>query len=243
MGRLLVSVRGPIEALEAIKGGAHIADVEYPGSALGTPYPFNIFSVRERLNKNKFSKVPISTNIGEKQNNTATACQAALGVAIAGADFIKCGLAGFEFKRACDFGDDLVRTIKKWYPKKKVYPAVFPEEEFSKYLDPLSDGIQLVKKIQCDGLLIDTYEKEIGMGLMDYYSLKKLKKFVNDLHKIGKEAWLAGSVTKEQLPDLWKTGVDVICVRGAACEKTQGNARFGEVKEEIVKKLINFWVN
>ena len=34
MGRLLVSVRGPDEALAAAKGGAHIADVEYPGSAL-----------------------------------------------------------------------------------------------------------------------------------------------------------------------------------------------------------------
>lgn len=40
MGRLLVSVRGPNEAVEAAKGGAHIADVEFPGSALGTLYPF-----------------------------------------------------------------------------------------------------------------------------------------------------------------------------------------------------------
>ncbi|MEW6715801.1 MAG: (5-formylfuran-3-yl)methyl phosphate synthase [Nitrospirota bacterium] len=51
MQRLLVSVRGPREALAAIKGGAHIADVEYPASALGTPYPLNIMTVRNRLNK------------------------------------------------------------------------------------------------------------------------------------------------------------------------------------------------
>ncbi len=38
MGRLLVSVRGPNEAVAAAQGGAHIADVEYPASALGTPY-------------------------------------------------------------------------------------------------------------------------------------------------------------------------------------------------------------
>lgn len=37
MQRLLVSVRGPDEAVAAAKGGAHIADAEYPGSALGTP--------------------------------------------------------------------------------------------------------------------------------------------------------------------------------------------------------------
>ncbi len=34
MQRLLVSVRVPIEAVEAAKGGAHIADVEYPASTV-----------------------------------------------------------------------------------------------------------------------------------------------------------------------------------------------------------------
>ena len=67
MGRLLVSVRGPVEAVAAAKGGAHIADVEHPSSALGTPYPLNIKAVRERLDAEGFSEIPISTNIGEEQ--------------------------------------------------------------------------------------------------------------------------------------------------------------------------------
>ena len=37
MQRLLVSVRGPSEAVAAAKGGAHIADVEFPASALARP--------------------------------------------------------------------------------------------------------------------------------------------------------------------------------------------------------------
>lgn len=238
MGRLLVSVRGPIEALEAIKGGAHIADVEYPGSALGTPYPLNILSVRERLDKNGLKKIPISTNIGEEQRIRSNSCQAALGVALAGADYIKLGFAGLDYKAAEYLGKILVRTIKKWFPKKKVYPAVFPEERFRISFDPLKDGPKLVKNIKSDGLLIDTYDKGIGKGLIDYFSNKELKKFVSDLHKIRKEAWLAGSVTEEQLPGLWKTGVDVICVRGAACEKFEGEARFGQVKKRIVSDLL-----
>ena len=237
MQRLLVSVRGPIEALEALKGGAHIADVEYPASALGTPYPLNILAVRQRLNKNGFKKIPISTNIGEEQKVRSSSCQAALGVAIAGADYIKLGFAGLDYDEAVYLGDSIVRTIRKWFPRKKVYPAVFPELKYTKLFDPLKDGPKLVKAINCDGLLIDTFRKDIGKGLIDYYTTKQLKKFVSDLHKIGKEAWLAGSVTKEQLPDLWKTGVDVICVRGAACEKLEGKGRFGEVKEKIVREL------
>jgi uncharacterized protein (UPF0264 family) len=238
MGRLLVSVRGPIEALEAIKGGAHIADVEYPLSALGTVYPLNILGVRNKLNRNNFNKIPISTNIGEKQKIKSSSCQAALGVALAGADYIKLGFAGLNFEEAVDLGDSIVRTIKYWFPKKKVYPAVFPELRFSKKFNPLKDGPNLVQKIKCDGLLIDTFHKDIGKGLLDYYTIKELTKFVNDLHKIGKEAWLAGSITKKQLPLLWETGVDVICVRGAACEKFEGKVRFGQVKGYIVKTLL-----
>jgi uncharacterized protein (UPF0264 family) len=238
MQRLLVSVRGPIEALNAIRGGAHIADVEYPQSALGTVYPLNIVGVRNRLDRNNFKKIPISTNIGEKQKIKSSSCQAALGVALAGADYIKLGFAGLDFNEAVDLGGSIVRTIKHWFPKKKVYPAVFPEHKYSKKFNPLKNGSELVKKIDCDGLLIDTFNKDIGKGLLDYYSVDELRKFVTDLHKIGKEAWLAGSVTAEQLPELWETKVDVICVRGAACEKLEGKIRFGKVKTKIVEKLV-----
>ena len=67
MGRLLVRVRGPVEALSAAKGGARIADVEHPTSDLGTSHPLNIKAVRERLDAEGFAEAPISTNIGEEQ--------------------------------------------------------------------------------------------------------------------------------------------------------------------------------
>lgn len=61
--RLLVSVRGSQEALRAAKGGAQIADVEYPASALGTPYPLNISSVRKKLNAARYRRVAVSTRV------------------------------------------------------------------------------------------------------------------------------------------------------------------------------------
>ncbi len=156
MQRLLVSVRGPIEAVEAAKGGAHIADVEYPASALGTPYPLNILAVRQRLDKNRFKKIPISTNIGEEQKVRSSSCQAALGVALAGADYVKLGFAGLNYDEAVYLGNILVRTVKKWFPKKKVYPAVFPELRYSKKFDPLKDGPKLVKKIKPPTAMINS---------------------------------------------------------------------------------------
>ena len=57
------------------KGRHHIADVEYPGSALGTPYPLNIKAVRDALDANGFKDMPISTNIGEEQPRQSAACR------------------------------------------------------------------------------------------------------------------------------------------------------------------------
>ena len=104
MQRLLVSVRGPQEAIAAIKGGAHIADVEYPASALGTPYPLNILTVRNRLNRAGYKRIPVSTNIGEVPGVRASSCQAALGIATSGADIIKCGLAELCYEPAAYLG-------------------------------------------------------------------------------------------------------------------------------------------
>lgn len=237
MQRLLISIRGPLEALAAARGGAQIADVEYPASALGTPYPLNIFGVRNRLNQSGFKKMLVSTNIGEKQNERANACQAALGVATAGADLVKCGLAELNLEAAIYLGESLVRTVKKFHPKKKVYPAVFVDEAMQRFLNPFEEGIELIIKTKADGLLIDTFNKLTGKGFLDYCESTDVKKFVRDCHKNKKEAWIAGSITKEELPDLWATGVDVICVRGAACKQSKAG-RFGEVDQKIVRELV-----
>jgi uncharacterized protein (UPF0264 family) len=234
--RLLVSIRGPIEAVSAAEGGALIADVEFPASALGTPYPLNVAAVRDRLNKHP--RVAISTNIGEIQHERANACQAALGIATAGADLIKFGLAELPLKAATYQGREIVRTVRKWFPKKKLYPAVFVDTDMQRYFDAFGESPKLAKDIDADGVLIDTFEKGTGKGLLDYVKVKEIAAWIRKLDAIGKEAWLAGSITKEELPELWAAGADVICVRGAACEKHQGAGRFGTISAELVKELV-----
>ena len=166
--RLLVGVRGKTEAMAAVEGGAHIVDVEYPASALGTPYPLNILAVREAVP----ASIPVATNIGGEQPGRSTACQAALGVALAGADIIKLGLAKMPLGEAQEFGPALVRTVKKWFPAKRCVPVLFADERLARwYIDPIKDGPDLADHMRADGLLIDTYDKGIGMGLLDYYKL------------------------------------------------------------------------
>lgn len=233
--RLLVSIRGKTEALAAARGSAHIADVEYPASALGTPYPLNIKAVRDALPQS----VAVATNIGEEQSGRSTACQAALGVALAGADIIKAGLAGMPLGEARHLGPALVRTVKKWFPKKQVIPALFADERLASwYIDPIKQGPDLAAHMKADGLLVDTFDKGLGMGLLDYYGFKDIRRFVKKCHGRKLEAWIAGSIGKEELPGLWDAGVDVICIRGAACEPGTGPGRFGEVSTALVKELV-----
>jgi hypothetical protein len=62
-------------------------------------------------------------------------------------------------------------------------------------------------------------------------------KFVENLRQQRKEAWIAGSISMDQLANLRQTGVDVICVRGAACEQLEGEGQFGLVSKQIVREL------
>ena len=232
MQRLLVSVRGRIEAVEAVTGGAHIVDAEYPASALGTPYPLNIWTIRKNVPK----RVPVSTNIGEEQARRSTAAQAVLGVGTAGADIIKAGLAGMDNKEATYLASIIVRTVKHWYPHKQVIPTFFADTRLAKILDPIEEAPALASKVGAHGVLIDTFDKSKGKGLTDYYDYADIKEFVRMCHKKHIESWIAGSITEGQLPLFWQTGVDVICVRGAAC--AAGKDRMSKVTKETVRRLV-----
>jgi len=234
MQRLLVSVRGRNEALEAVKGGAKIVDAENPDSALGKVYPLNIATIKKASLKHK--GVTVSTNIGEKQLNRRTACQSALGVATAGADTIKVGMASLRNDQVKLLTDTVTRTIKYWYREKKVIPAFFADTKLRKVFDPFARVKWLADITEIDGILIDTFNKEIGKGLLDYVNVGTIKRFVDDCHHAGLEAWIAGSIKATQIEKLWDTGVDVICVRSAACGKASD--RGGKVRADLVSRLV-----
>jgi len=232
----MISVRGSREALEAASGGAHLVDVENPISVLGTQYPLNILAVRNRLYKMGFEKVLVSTNIGSKPYDRALACQAALGVAAAGADVVKCGLAELPFKAAVYLGDSLVRTVKRFYPEKRVIPVVYVEPDMRRFFDPLEEGVELATQINADGLQLDTHVKTLGKGLLDYYKLEELARLAETFHAADRALWVSGGITREQLPGLWDAGLDVAGIRSAAREQS-GRGPWGEVKADLVGEL------
>ncbi len=189
-------MRGKSEALEAVRGGAHIVDVEYPRSALGTPYPLNVNAVRLAVPP----KVQVSTNIGELQLNRGTACQAAVGVAVAGADVVKAGLAQMSQKDAAYLAKSIVRTVRRLVPRSQIVLALFADPDLARrYVDPIEAGPSIASAVSADGILVDTFDKTKGKGLLDYLTLAQLRVFVERCHAEGLEAWLAGSITLDQM--------------------------------------------
>jgi uncharacterized protein (UPF0264 family) len=147
-------------------------------------------------------------------------------------------LAEQSVEAAIYLADSIVRTVRQLGPPgKKLYPAVFVDEDMCRFFKPFKHSLELAKESKSDGILIDTFNKLIGKGLLDYCDPHQIADLVRTMHRQKKELWIAGSITREELPDMWATGVDVICVRGAACEST-GKARFGKVKTDIVRELV-----
>jgi (5-formylfuran-3-yl)methyl phosphate synthase len=232
--RLLVSVRGPNDARAAVAGGAHIIDAEYPMSALGTVHPGNIHRIRSVTPK----RLAVSTNIGEVQKVWSTAAQAALGVALAGADIIKIGLAGLTPPRATRLMGDISRQMQFFFrnPRKLLIATFFADKSLRRVCDAVRCGADVASKAEVAGVLIDTFVKRRGHALLDLMGLAEITDFVRSCHAAGVEAWIAGSIRRSQMSDLWATGVDVICVRGAACEGGEG--RVGVVSRRRVQELV-----
>lgn len=234
MQRLLVSIRGKNEALEAVAGGAHIVDVEYPATALGTPYPLNIKAVREGVP----TRIEVSTNIGEQQLQRGTACQAAVGVAVAGADIIKAGLARLSPQDASYLARSIARSIRAFSVRTQAILAFFADPNLAKeFVDPVREGPEIAAESGADGVLIDTFDKSVGKRLLDYLPLEQISDFVRRCRKVKLEAWVAGSIIEAQMRPLWKAGVDVICVRQAACDPVGDQGRFGRVSKDRVRRL------
>ena len=105
------------------------------------------------------------------------------------------------------------------------------------YIDSVKQGPGLAIHVKADYLLIDTFDKTLRLGLLGYHSSRSIRRFVEKCHNRNLEAWLVGSIAKDELPRLWNARVDVICIRGAVRKKGSGPGRLGEVNAKLANEL------
>jgi hypothetical protein len=220
------------EASEAIAGGADIIDVKNPQEgALGANFPWVIKRIREIAPR----KIQVSCTLGDVPNLPGSISLAALGAASLGVDYIKVGLYGFKTPREAVFLlQNVNKAAKECNPKIKVVATGYADAERISTLDPMLIP-EIASKAQVDLAMIDTAVKD-GKNLFNFLAVKQLEKFVDEAHKLGLEAALAGSLRKQDLPMVYGLGADVAGLRGAAC--TNSDRVSGQITRKLVQELV-----
>ena len=230
--KLLVSVVNKAEALDSIRGGAHILDVKNPEEgSLGANFPRVIKQVRKVTPKT----LEVSATIGDLPNVPGTASLAALGAAVSGVDYIKVGLFGVKnSEEATALMSEVVRAVKEYDSGLKTIASGYADFRYVGCVNPL-DLPEVAHKAGADGVLVDVKIKKGKNNLFNFLALEKLKELVNQAHDHNLLAALAGSLQKQDIPRVHNLGADIIGVRGAVCTKKDRLA--GKLERE---KVIEF---
>ncbi len=234
--KLLVSVTNKKEALEALKGGAHIIDVKNPREgSLGANFPRIIRQVREIVP----DKVEVSATIGDLPNLPGTASLAALGAAVSGADYVKAGLFGVKkVEEAVSLMKEVCRAVKDYNSTLKVIAAGYADFQEVNCLNPL-ELPAIARKTEADGVLLDMKVKG-QKKLFDFLNDDLLRNFVEESHKHGLMVALAGGLDKGDISRLLNLRADVVGIRRAVLNPK--NQVSGEVQSTAVMeftKIIN----
>lgn len=181
----------------------------------------------------------------------------------AGADVVKVGFAHLDYSKRDLKSDEVVRQMRlvRQYVDDAVtaralilplnltgqYPLVsvfFPEvgiDSIGERPRQIAEkAIRLTARGGWQGVLIDTFEKHTGRRYKDFYSLKDTAALARLAHRHNLEFWIAGSISREEIADLVKCQVDLICFGGAArhASGTRPTFRGGALNNAIKRPLV-----
>lgn len=227
--RLLVSPMNVIEARSALLGGADILDVKNPKEgSLGANFPWAIRAVVDLAD----GRVPVSATIGDLDFKPGTASLAALGAAVAGADYIKAGLLGVKTpEQAEEMLQGIVRSVKDYDPAKKVVASGYSDYIRAGSISPMLLP-EVAARAGADVVMVDTAVKD-GRPTFDFMGEQDLAYFIALGHTNGLQVALAGSIGFAHLELLKRLDPDIIGVRGIVC----GGDRNAAVQKELVEKV------
>jgi uncharacterized protein (UPF0264 family) len=226
--KLLVSPINVEEANICKLGGADIIDVKNPKEgSLGANFPWMINAVKKAV-----GDTPVSATIGDFNYKPGTASLAALGAAVAGAEYIKIGLYDIQKKeQALEMLVSVVRSVKEYDRNKKVVGAAYSDFRRINSISPF-ELPSIGKKAGVDVVMMDTGIKD-GRSTFDFLTEHELTEFVSRARSLGLMTAIAGTLKFENIPSLKRISPDIIGVRGCVC----GGNRNSTIKKELVETL------
>src|ERR1035437_444508 len=228
--KLLVSPINKEEAIIVSRGGADIVDVKNPiEGSLGANFRWIIRDVNAAVN----GRHPISATIGDFNYKPGTASLAALGAAVAGADYIKVGLYDIQTQeQALKLLINITRAVKDYDSTKKVVASGYSDYKRINSISPILLS-EVAAKARADVVMVDTAIKD-GKSTFEFMDEKELKRFTDIAHEYGLENAIAGSLKFDDLQVLERIGPDIIGVRGMVC----GGNRETTIQQKLVEKLV-----
>ena len=100
-----------------------------------------------------------------------------------------------------------------------------------------NEVIQVAYSLGCHYVLVDTHNKKLG-GLLDYYSVARLKEMIQMAHEFRLSVALAGSLKLNQLESLTHLGAEWLGVRGAVCKNTE---RTGSICQDRLQQALSMF--
>jgi uncharacterized protein (UPF0264 family) len=224
-----VSVVSPDEVDAALAGGADVVDVKNPAEgSLGAPSTALLRAVRARV----VPPILVSAALGDAPHLPGTMALAAAGAAACGADYVKVGLLGsarpeqalellLAVRRAVDEISPRTRLVAVAYADAARVGALLPDELPS-----------IAEKAGVYGVMLDTAMKD-GLSTLAALGVRGVTSFVAEAQALGLMTALAGALGPGELASVRLLGVDLVGVRGSACEGGRG----GRVSASRVREL------
>ncbi|MGB6428177.1 MAG: (5-formylfuran-3-yl)methyl phosphate synthase [Methyloceanibacter sp.] len=197
----LASVRDAAEAEIARLAGADIIDLKEPSQgALGAVDPETTKTIVAAL----AGRAVISATIGDLPMQPQAIGDAVLERSRLGVDFVKIGLFADGDARACL---DALRPLAR---RVRLILVIFADRR------PAFDPAAAAASLGAFGIMLDTVNKSSG-SLRHHVTPAELAGFVASAKAHGLTAGLAGSLTREDVPDLLRLRPDLLGFRGALC--------------------------
>jgi uncharacterized protein (UPF0264 family) len=225
--KLLVSPMNVQEAIASEQGGADIIDVKNPKEgSLGANFPWVIGEIKSCIKK------PLSATIGDFNYKPGTASLAALGAAVAGAQYIKVGLYDIHTEaEAFDLLSAVAKAVKSYDPKRLVVASAYSDYSRIGSISPF-DLPPVARRAGCDVVMVDTGVKD-GKSTFEFMGNGELQSFVEAAHAEGLQCAVAGSIKFDDISLLKHVGPDIIGVRGVVC----GGNRNDGIRADLVARL------
>jgi uncharacterized protein (UPF0264 family) len=222
--KLLVSVRNVEEALAALAGGADWIDLKEPDrGALGAVDAATAGDVVACV----AGRAPVSAAGGELTDWSVESSRGLLGVR--GLSYLKMGLANC---RRLDWRSSLRRVQQEITYNDMQLVAVIYADDLAADSPRAEEIVEFAGDAECLWVLVDTFDKA-GGALDEHLSPTELRTLLESVRRSGRRTVVAGSLTHESIAALPMELVNMVAVRGAACE----GSRRGMVCEERVAML------